>query len=401
MRRTPFALALLFASCGSKPSATSSTAASPNPVVAVIQVQRQPISNSLDLVAEFRPYREIDLMSKVSGYVNRISVDIGDRVRTGSVLATLEIPEMNDDLARAKATIDRSASDVERARDEIRRVESANQMAQLNFDRLSKVMQTKPGLIAQQDIDTARSRALETSAQLAAAKSALASAEHSVKVIRADENRVQTMYNYTRVTAPFDGVITRRYAEIGAMVQAGTSSQTNVMPIVRLSQDTMLRLQLPIPESVVPQVKIGFPIRIQIPTLNRTIDSRITRFSGQLSLATRTMEAQIDIPNRDLSIKPGMFAEVIFQFESKPDALVVPILALDGSGDLRKAMVVNAANKIEERTLTTGIETPDSIEILTGLSEGERVVVSGRSQLKTGLIVIPRASSTTSTGAKK
>ncbi len=399
MRRTLIALALL-TSCGSKPEAVNS-AATGNPAVAVIPVKRQAISNSLDLVAEFRPYREIDLMSKVSGYVNRISVDIGDRVRTGSVLATLEIPEMNDDLARAKASIDRSTSDVARARDEIRRAESANEMAQLNFSRLSKVMSTKPGLIAQQDIDNARARSLETSAQLAAAKSALASAEHNVKVIRADENRVQTMFNYTRVTAPFDGVITRRYAEIGAMVQAGTSSQTNVMPIVRLSQDNMLRLQLPIPESVVPKVKVGFPIRINVPTLSRTIDSRITRFSGQLSRATRTMEAQVDIPNPDLSIKPGMFAEVIFMFESKPNALVIPLLALDGSGEIRKAMVVNAANKIEERTLSTGIETPDSVEILTGLEEGEKVVLSGRSQLKAGMTVTPRVSSTTAQGAKK
>jgi RND family efflux transporter MFP subunit len=400
MRRTLLALAALLASCGSKPEAANPAAAAV-PAVAVIQVQRQAISNSLDLVAEFRPYREIDLMAKVSGYVNRISVDIGDRVRTGSILATLEIPEMNDDLARAKASIDRSTSDVARARDEIRRAESANEMALLNFSRLSKVMSTKPGLIAQQDIDNARARSLETSAQLAAAKSALASAEHNVKVIRADENRVQTMFNYTRVTAPFDGVITRRYAEIGAMVQAGTSSQTNVMPIVRLSQDNMLRLQLPIPESVVPKVKVGFPIRINVPTLSRTIDSRITRFSGQLSMATRTMEAQVDIPNSDLSIKPGMFAEVVFMFESKPQALVIPLLALDGSGEIRKVMVVNASNKVEERTLSTGIETPDSVEILTGLEEGEKVVLSGRSQLVAGMKVTPRLSSTSTQGAKK
>lgn len=398
MRRTLIALALL-AGCNRKPEGTTTKLT--NPVVAVVPVRRQPIGNSLDLVAEFRPYREIDLMAKVSGYVNRISVDIGDRVRTGSVLATLEIPEMNDDLARAKASIDRSTSEVARAGDEIRRAESANQMAQLNYDRLSSVVKTRPGLVAQQDIDNARARSLETGAQLAAAKSGLASTEHNVQIIQADQNRVRTMFNYTRVTAPFDGVITRRYAEIGAMVQAGTSSQTNVMPIVRLSQDTMLRLQLPVPESVVAKVKVGFPIRINIPSLNRSIDTRITRFTGQLATSTRTMEAQVDIPNADLSIKPGMFAEVVFQFESKPDAIVVPLLAIDGAGSMRKAMVVNGANQIEVRDITTGIETPEVAEVLTGLAEGDRVVLSGRAQLKPGITVSPRLSSTTAQGEKK
>jgi RND family efflux transporter MFP subunit len=398
MRRLLLAVALL-AGCNPKPE--TSAQKPNNTVVAVVPALRQPISNSLDLVAEFRPYREIDLMAKVSGYVNRISVDIGDRVRTGSVLATLEIPEMNDDLARAKASIDRSTSDVARARDEIRRAESANQMAQLNYDRLSSVGKNKPGLIAQQDIDNARARALETGAQLSAAKSSLASAEHNVQVIRSDENRVQTMFNYTRVTAPFDGVITRRYAEIGAMVQAGTSSQTNVMPIVRLSQDTMLRLQLPIPESIVAKVKVGFPLRVNIPTLNRSIDTRITRFTGQLSLATRTMEAQVDIPNGDLSIKPGMFAEVVFQFESKPEALVIPLLAIDGSGEIRKVMIVNSSSQTELRSITTGIETAEAAEVLTGLNEGDKVILSGRSQLKPGTTVTARLSSTPAQGAKK
>lgn len=397
MRRTLIVLALL-ASCNRKPEATTFKPA--NPVVAVVAVRRQPISNSLDLVAEFRPYREIDLMAKVSGYINRISVDIGDRVRTGSVLATIEIPEMNDDIARAKASIDRSTSDVARAHDEIRRVESANQLSQLNYDRLSSVVKTRPGLVAQQDIDNARARSLETAAQLAAAKSALASAEHNVLIVRADQNRVQTMFNYTRVTAPFDGVITRRYAEIGAMVQAGTSSQTSVMPIVRLSQDTMLRLNLPVPESVVAKVKVGFPLRINIPTLNRSIESRITRFTGQLATSTRTMEAQVDIPNSDLSIKPGMFAEVVFHFESRPDAIVIPLLAIDGAGDDRRALVVNAANQIELRNITTGIETPEAAEVLTGLADGDKVVLSGRAQLKPGMTVIPRRSATNAQGAK-
>jgi RND family efflux transporter MFP subunit len=368
--------------------------------VAVAPVVRQSIDNSVTLVAEFRPYREIDVMAKVSGYVSAINADLGDRVYTGQVLAQIEIPEMNDELTRATASIGRSAAEVQRAKEEVRRAESASEMAQLNFNRLAQVSKTRPGLVAQQELDTARTRAMEASAQLAAARSSLAAAEQSVSVNRADESRLKTMFGYTRVTAPFPGVITRRYAEIGSMVQAGTSSQTNVLPVVRLAQDNMLRLQLPIPESAVPYVRVGFPVEIRVQTLDLTIPGKIARFSGQLSLATRTMMAEVDIPNNDLRIKAGMFAEVLFRFATKENALIAPLLALDGEADQRKAYVVNGNDVLELREITTGFETSDVVEITRGLAEGERVVVSSRSQLKPGLKVQPRLSSTYSTEAK-
>jgi multidrug efflux pump subunit AcrA (membrane-fusion protein) len=113
------------------------------------------------------------------------------------------------------------------------------------------------------------------------------------------------------------------------------------------------------------------------------------------------MEAQVDIPNGDLSIKPGMFAEVVFQFESKPEALVIPLLAIDGSGEIRKVMIVNSSSQTELRSITTGIETAEAAEVLTGLNEGDKVILSGRSQLKPGTTVTARLSSTPAQGAKK
>jgi RND family efflux transporter MFP subunit len=360
------------------------------PVVAAVKVSRQAIDSSLHLVAEFRPYREIDVMAKVSGYVNRIAVDMGDRVTTGQVLATLEIPEMADDQSRAQAAIDRSSAEVSRAREEVRRAESASEMAKLNYDRLSNVARQRPGLLAQQELDSAKARAFEAAAQLAGAKSAFVAAEQGVKVFRAEESRVKTMLNYTRVVAPFPGVITRRYAEVGAMVQAGISSQNNVLPIVRLAQDNLLRLELPIPESAVPFVRVGFPVTIHIPTLSRDIEARIDRFSSQLQLSTRTMTAQIDVTNSNFAIKPGMFAEVNLQFESKPAALAAPLMALDGTGETRRALKILPSGVLTPVNLSIGSESSEYAEILSGLAEGDLLVVSGRSQLKPGATVTPK-----------
>ncbi len=388
-------LALLLAACSApKQTAAPAKASASSPTVAAVAVRRQPMERTLHLVAEFRSFREIDVIAKVSGYVSRINVDIGDRVNTGQVLATLEVPEMADDQTRAAAALERAVAEVARAREEVRRTESASKIAQLNFERLSNVAKQRPGLIAQQELDNANARALETSAQYAGAKSALSGAEQSVKVLGAEQSRVNTLLNYTRVVAPFPGVITRRYAEVGAMVQAGISSQTNVLPIVRLAQDNVLRLDLPIPESAVPYVRTGFPVQISVPTLNRTIDARIDRFSSQLQTSTRTMTAQIDVNNADFSIKPGMFADVLFQFESKSAALVAPLMALDGAGEARRALRILPDGTLAAVTVNIGAESSEDAEILSGLEEGDVLVLAGRNQLRPGMKVTPKLTQT-------
>ena len=177
---------------------------------------------------------------------------------------------MADDLARAKAAVDRAKADVARAQDEQHRAESAHEIAHLSYARLEKVSQQKPGLVAQQEIDDAHSKDLVSEAQVAAAKSALVSANQQVDVNNAELSKINTMIEYTKVTAPFTGVITKRYADTGSMIQAGTASQTQAMPLVRLSENSLLRLILPVPESAVPGVHIGQQVEVRVPTLNRS-----------------------------------------------------------------------------------------------------------------------------------
>lgn len=252
------ALTLIAPSCSRNPSVEAGgVATSEVPTVAVVRAAAESLSRDLVLTAEFRPFQEVDVMAKVAGYVKQISVDVGDRVVQNQLLATLEIPEMADDLSRAKAALDRSHAEVERAKGELQRVESAHEIAHLSFQRLSAVIQKRPGLIAQQEIDDARSKDLVSEAQVWAAKSALAAANEQVGVNAAERQKVQTLIEYERVTAPFTGVITKRYADTGSMIQAGTASQTQAMPVVRLSENNLLRLILPVPESAVPTVHIG------------------------------------------------------------------------------------------------------------------------------------------------
>jgi RND family efflux transporter MFP subunit len=388
------AAAMLASACSRRePVEASSPKPGEVPTVAVATASTQNLSHGMVLTAEFKPYQEIDVMAKVAGYIREIKVDVGDRVRQGQLLATLEIPEMADDLKRADAAVVRARAEVTRANDELQRAESAHTIAHLSFQRLSKVAEKKPGLIAQQEIDEAQSKDLVTEAQVSAAKSAKAAAEEQVNVNSADTQRVKTMIDYTRVTAPFAGVITRRYADTGSMIQAGTASQTQAMPVVKLSENSKLRLILPVPESAVPTVRIGQQVEVRVPTLNRTFPGTVARFADKLSLATRTMETEVDVLNPSLVLIPGMYAEVNLTLDRRAKALAIPVIAvdLDSAPHSGQVMVVTPNNLVERRKVALGLETATEVEIKSGLNEGDRVVLSGRASLQPGEEVRPKA----------
>jgi RND family efflux transporter MFP subunit len=318
-------------------------------------------------------------------------VDVGDRVRQGQLLAVLEVPEMNADISRGKASVDRSQADVARSQDELRRAESAHEFTHISYNRLANVAKEKQGLVAQQEVDDAHGKDMVAEAQVSAAKSALAVANEQVRVSAAELSRVETMMEYAKVVAPFSGVITKRYADTGSMVQAGTSSSTQVLPLVKLSENSRLRLTLPVPESAVPEIHIGQPVEVRVASLNRSFPARVARFADKVSAGTRTMDTEVDVPNPTLALVPGMYAEVKLTLERHAHALAVPVQAVDIGDDetAGQVTVVTAQNTVFPRPVKLGLQTAKDIEILSGLNEGDKVVMSGRAALKAGEHVTP------------
>lgn len=391
----------LTTSCSRPSNAQASSTAPDPPTVAVVRVAPDNLSRGLVLTAEFRPFQEVDVMAKVAGYIKQINVDVGDRVQQNQLLATLEVPEMADDLRRANAALERSQAEVKRSQDELQRARSAHDLSHLSFQRISGAADKRPGLIAQQDIDDARSKDLVSEAQVSAAESALDAASQQVAVNQAEQQKIRTLIDYTRVTAPFTGVITRRYADTGSMIQAGTASQSQAMPVVRLSENSLLRLILPVPESAVPTVHIGQQVEVQVPTLHRSFPGRVARFADKLSMATRTMDTEVDVPNPSLVLIPGMYAEVNLTLDQLKSVLAVPVLAVDldpqsvssaGSSNTTsgKVMVVTVNNRVEIRKVELGLETTNRIEVRSGLNDGDMVVLTGRSSLQPGEEVRPK-----------
>jgi RND family efflux transporter MFP subunit len=379
--------------CTRTPSDEVATKTTPEkeapPSVAVAKVERVNLVNTVALAAEFHPQQEADLHAKVAGYLRTIGVDIGSVVKQGQVLATLEAPELVREVEQAQASEKRVKLDVDRARSDVERADSAFRIRELSYKRFSAIASQRPNLVAQQEIDDITAKFQEAQAQLGAARANLAALEQQVQVAESARAKAEAMLEYTKIVAPFNGVVTRRYADPGAMIQAGTSSHSQARPVVRLSQLDKLRLSVPIPVSLAPSVGPGQNVEIRVDVLKRVFSGTVARASGSVEAATRTMDAQIDVPNADYILKPGMFAQVIFPVNRLNRAVAVPLRSvIDRQGPV--VLAISGANEVEERRIEKGFETAEQVEVLSGISAGDLVVIAGAAQLKAGQRVTPK-----------
>jgi RND family efflux transporter MFP subunit len=384
---TALITALSLGGCGHAPSADAGAM----PVsVGVVQAARKSLERSLTVSSELVPFQETDVYAKESGYVHSLLVDYGSRVRAGQLMAVLEIPELEAQLRQDDAMTRNAKDRVAHAENERNRVEAQHHALHLQADRLSGVARSQPGLVAQQEVDDAVGRDLAAEAAVEAAKSNLEAMRSDLLSAEAKREHDRVLMDYSRITAPFTGVVSQRYANLGMLMQAGTSSSTQAMPLVRLSQNDLFRLVIPVPESYVRFVKAGDPVEIKIPALNRTLTGRIARFSVDVKSDTRTMHTEVDIPNSDGKLVPGMYGEAVLRLERKEGALAVPLIALNREGEQATLYVVNAQSKIESRRVTLGIQTDTDAEVLSGLNEGDTIVASDRGGLRAGQSVLPR-----------
>jgi RND family efflux transporter MFP subunit len=358
--------------------------------VAVVRVARGDLRRTLALAAEFRPYQEIDLHAKVAGFVKAIYVDVGDRVAAGQLIAELDAPEMVQEFDQADAALKHAQIEAERSRADLRRSEAEESAKRIAFDRLSGVVKVRSNLVAQQDVDDAKARLEIAEAQLASAKATVAAAEEQSQIAAAAKERASTLLTYLRIVAPFGGTVTKRLADTGAMIQSGTASHVQAMPVVQLSQVDRLRLVLPVPESIVPRIHVGGPVEVRVDALERVFQGQVSRFTGKLDTSTRTMETEVDLPNPDLAIKAGMVGYATLVLDERSDVVALPVQALASRSLPIKVLVVGVDRHLEERAIDTGLETPTRIEVTSGLREGDLVVVGARSDLRAGMIVDPK-----------
>ncbi|HKM46239.1 MAG TPA: efflux RND transporter periplasmic adaptor subunit [Terriglobales bacterium] len=358
--------------------------------VGVTKVVRKSLGRQITLSSELVPFQEIDVYAKESGFVKKLLVDYGTHVKAGQVMAILEIPELEAQLQEDQAEIRNAMNQVSRAEHELTRYQAQYKALHLQYTRLNSVFESQPGIVAQQEVDDAQGRDLAASSQVDAGQAALEAAQSQLSVAKAKLAHDQSLFDYSRITAPFAGVVTERYANLGTLVQAGTGSSTQAIPIAKLSQDDLFRLVIPVPESYVRFIHIGDHVDVRVPSLNRTFPGKVARFSVDVKEATRTMHTEVDVLNPDRVLMPGLYADADLTLEHKEDIPTVPLQAVSHAGDKTTVLVVNANGEIEDRQVSLGIQTASDVEVVAGLSEGEQVVVSDRGGLKPGEKVHPQ-----------
>ncbi len=332
--------------------------------VLVVRPQRHTVVQSIELPGDLVGYYEAALHSKVTGYLVKMNVDKGDWVKAGQVLAVIEVPELHDNLERAQATL---------------------QISKLTWERLDGVRRSDPRLVAKEDVDIAYAKYME--------------AKYSV-------GELQTMLSYTKIVAPFDGVITGRFADPGALIRAGggdfgiSGSGVTVSPaategagghltgggpLLTEAQINKLRTYIYVPEGEVSKVRVGMPASITFKAFpGKVFHASVTRFASSLDLATRTMLTEIDINNPHHELYPRMYADVTLILVQHPEALEVPRSAVAGIGQENSFIYTVQNGKLKKDPVTTGLTDGTNIEITSGLIGNELVVMHIRPSLSAG-----------------
>jgi RND family efflux transporter MFP subunit len=311
--------------------------------VQTIRPKRGEIVHKVTLPGNVMAYQEATLYAKVAGYLKTINVDKGDSVKEGELLAEIEAPEMLADLIKAKAEAE---------------------AAQLDYKRVTDAQKKASDLVVPQTVDAAK------------AKSGVAVA---------GLQRIETLLSYAKITAPFSGVITKRWVDPGALIPAPTSSSTSKSAaVVTLMDFSTVRIDVAIPDAEAPLVKKDLPVTVTVSELpGRVFQGTITRFSYALDESTKTMATEIEISNPDLALRPGMWAAVEIELQRKGNALLIPAEVLVTEKNKNSVFVVRDG-KAQKVSVTTGFDDGVNVEILKGCNPNDAIIVAGKQSVTDG-----------------
>jgi RND family efflux transporter MFP subunit len=332
-------------------SATTSqgrAVAKPAVDIQVLKAQRQDMSYEVMLPGTVAPIAQTTIYSKVAGYVNKMLHDKGDRVKKGELLAVVDDPELY-------AQYEKSVSDFE--------------IKQVTYERLYNVWKSTPDVIAKQDVDVAQAN--------------YQAAKHGM-------NQLKAMLQYAEIRAPFSGVITARFLDIGTLVQAATASATAATPLYTIMDIDHVKVYVNVPQADVPKAKPGRSIVLSVKELpGKPFKGNITRTTIALDAITRTMLVECDIVNPEHLLQPGMFTYVTLELDKHSRALSLPSQTILKNETGQKFVFVVEDGKAKKKVVKTGIEAKGWIEITEGLDDQDDVVVLGKSRMTEGQPVNP------------
>lgn len=347
------------------------------------------IAEEVTLSGTLSPYEQVTLFSRVDGYLRSIGYDIGDFMQRGEVIAQIDVPEMAATLNEKRAAVTRAEAALEQARAAIEQHEAEVKFERLNHERLSAIRSRKQEVLPQHEVDRAEAAAGVAAGKLRKARADLLVAEAELEGARAELESLERMAEYARLKAPITGVITERFVDPGDLVQAASTSRTQVAPIVSIARLDRIRLLVDVPEPQAPFVQKGTRARISVAGLE-PLEATVSRTSEALDPSSRTLRAEIDIANPRNRLRPGMTAEVALATRTVEEAMTVPVSAVRVSGDAYYVFVARDG-QVERRPVTVGVESAEWIQIVDGLEPTDAVVTAFSEPLEDGVRIIRAA----------
>jgi RND family efflux transporter MFP subunit len=343
------------------------------PVVTVVEPTRKAAIRSITLPASVEAYEKATLYSKVAGYLKWIRVDVGDTVRQGEVLAEIELPEMEKEYQSAEASVRLAEADAERARADVK-------FKELTHKRLESVRESQPNVISQQEVDVARAahESAEGDAKLTLAK---------LDLMRSKVEELQAEMVYAKIISPYDGVVTERFVDRGALIQRGTNSTGNVAPVVTVASIDRIRVYLSVPEPGVPSLRQGAAARVSLEAFpGKTFEGKVTRFATALDPQTRTMKTYVELPNPGHLIRPGMYGTTELELTSELNALFPPAQSIRRDSQGQTFVYTVTEGRVRKTAVETGLDDGKLIQV-KGLRGDETVIQTSTAPLQEGLSV--------------
>ncbi len=352
--------------------------------VSVAKPQRRTVTDRLELVGSITPYEQVTVYAKASGFLKCIKVDIGDWVRKGDMLAELDIPEMATARDEKRAAVQKAEAALEQAQAAAEQSRADVEFQEVNYRRLKSIRDKDPDVLPEQEVDQARSSFRVAQARLKAAEAQIKVAEGAVATAKAELATWNALMEYARIVAPISGVITERFVDPGALIQAASASRTQAAPVVSIARLDQVRVLVDVPETKASLVRAGASARVRIPAgPGEPLPARVARTSGVLDPGSRTLRVEVHIPNPDHRLRPGMMAKVELELQRTDGALTVPASAVRVQGPNRAVFLVEGS-KAKRRVIKTGLESPEWIQILDGLRGDEEVVIASSAPLTDG-----------------
>jgi len=326
---------------------------------------------------------ETPIYARAEGYIKTRRVDIGDVVKKGDLLVEIDSPELDQQLRNAKARLEQFRASAEQVKAAIAQAKASAKLAEVNFGR-SKLL-VADGIVAKADLDEKTAMYDARQADVKAQEANLLAAEEAISAQRAEVARIEQLSDFKRVTAPWDGIITQRNCAVGNLITPAALAAGR--DLFRLSDISRLRVFVNVPQSNVDDVRVGQSAKVRVPELNRVLTGAVVRNSNALENQTRTLLAEVNVTNQGRALLPGMYVQVTIETQNPRKMVLVPGDTIVTRADGIFVAVVTPANTIEFRKIQVGRDFGTEIEAVSGLAEGDRVVVNPSDDVKAGTSV--------------